>query len=336
MADKKTETNIRAKSLEDAVKQCNVNILVWEVDTFSTKELSSGEYLFTIYFKRRKPLIDWDLFKKDLIEYAPSFEKKVYPNKKDSLLWEFSVPDAHINKFSWREECGENYDIKIAARLYRKTVDDALNRIKAFNVEKIIFPVGNDYLHFDNLESTTTAGTPQDGDSRHLKMFREGYKILIETILKLQEVAPVEVISVLGNHSTVSEMHIAELLSIYFRNNPQVKVDTSAFPRKYIKYGVNLIGFAHGNLEKHIKLPLIMATERPKDWATSTTKIWHLGHLHQQRIMEDCGVIIEILPSISATDSWHSKKGYIGNTRAGMSFLYDKQYGLVARFYHKV
>jgi hypothetical protein len=332
---KKAEVGISAKSLDEVIKKCKIDTRVWEVESYSSKELANGEFLWTVYFKKKKYVVDWEAFKKDLISYAPTPEKISYPKEQGGLLWEYSAPDLHLCKLAHKEETGENYDYKIAKEVFNKTLNDALEKVKPYKIDKIIFPCGNDFLNSDTLNNTTTAGTPQDSDSRHFKMFREGYKLLISAILKLKKVAPVEVLIVLGNHSTVSEMHIGELLEVYFRNDPDVTVNNSAAPRKYIKHGVNLIGFVHGNLEKHNKLPLLMATEKPREWASATTKVWHLGHLHQQKIIqEDCGVIVEILPSLSGADAYHSRHGYIGNTRASMSFLYDKKKGLVARFYH--
>lgn len=335
-AKEKTFTQVKAVSLEDAVKNCKIDTNSWEVDTFNVKELSSGDWLYTIHFKKKKFVIDWVQFKKELISLAPQVPKINY-KKENGLLWEYSCPDAHLAKLCWEEETGTNYNLKEGVRLYRKCVDDAISKIKNYKIEKIIFPIGNDYLHTDTLTNTTTAGTPQDSDTRHLKMFREGYKLLIETIKKLEQIAAVHVMVVVGNHSNLAELHIGELLSIYFENNPNVTVDNSATPRKYYKYGKTLLGFVHGNLEKHIRLPIIMAKENPRDWATTTEHLWRLGHRHTMNLLqEECGVQIEMLPSISGIDGWHVKNGYIGNTRASLSFLYDKELGLQYKFYHKV
>jgi hypothetical protein len=251
---KKAEIGINAKSLDEVIKKCKIDTRVWEVESYSSKELANGEFLWTVYFKKKKYVVDWEAFKKDLISYAPTPEKVSYPKEQGGLLWEYSAPDLHLCKLAHKEETGENYDYKIAKEVFNKTLNDALEKVKPYKIDKIIFPCGNDFLNSDTLNNTTTAGTPQDSDSRHFKMFREGYKLLISAILKLKKVAPVEVLIVLGNHSTVSEMHIGELLEVYFRNDPDVTVNNSAAPRKYIKHGVNLIGFVHGNLEKHNKL----------------------------------------------------------------------------------
>lgn len=330
--NEKTEI-LHAKSLEDAVRQCKVDAKTWEVDTYSTKELSSGEFLYTIYFKRIKNLINLNELKNDIRDLSEIVGRKSYTEKTNPLLFEFSFPDFHFSKLAWEEETGNNYDIKIARNLLRKATDYVLEQAEKFDIGKIIVPLGNDLFQTDNNQNTTTAGTPQSVDSRHHKMFREGYKIVIEIINKLLEIAPVDVIACPGNHDQSCTLYLTELLDCYYSKNENVKVDTRAIMRKYYRWGQNLLGFTHGNKEKINDLSVIMATERKRDWAETKYKFWRLGHFHTNKmyIDEKCGVIIEVLPSLSATDAWHFEKGYVNNIRGIVSSLYDKDKGLVAK-----
>jgi len=45
------------------------------------------------------------------------------------------------------------------------------------------------------------------------------------------------------------------------------------------------------------------------------------------------GVKVEWLPSLSASDAWHKKRGYVNNTRGVVSSIFDKEMGLVNRIY---
>ena len=91
-----------------------------------------------------------------------------------------------------------------------------------------------------------------------------------------------------------------------------------------------LIGLTHGNQEKHSSLPVIMATERPHDWAASTVREWHVGHLHKARRVDYVGldthdgVPVRTLRSLSAVDAWHFRKGYVGTERAAEAYLYSR------------
>jgi hypothetical protein len=43
------------------------------------------------------------------------------------------------------------------------------------------------------------------------------------------------------------------------------------------------------------------------------------------------GVVVRTLMSLSSTDAWHFRKGYVGNQRAAEAYLYDRG-GLVGSF----
>ena len=81
-----------------------------------------------------------------------------------------------------------------------------------------------------------------------------------------------------------------------------------------------------------------MATERSDDWAATRFHEWMIGHWHYKKETRYTagdtmnGVSVRILPSLSGTDSWHAKKGYIGEQKRSESFLYDEQDGCIASF----
>jgi hypothetical protein len=82
-----------------------------------------------------------------------------------------------------------------------------------------------------------------------------------------------------------------------------------------------------------------MANEKPTDWALSTYREFHLGHLHHKKEIkfksteEYQGVIIRHFNSLSGSDSWHHKKGYVGAKRSAEALLCDKTKGLKNNLY---
>ena len=71
--------------------------------------------------------------------------------------------------------------------------------------------------------------------------------------------------------------------------------------------------------------------------AESDHREWHLGDKHHkkdllQRTEDVDGVTIRLLRSLSATDTWHFDKGYVGGVRSAEGFLWDKGDGLIAQF----
>jgi hypothetical protein len=323
------------KSLEQTLKSCGVDESKWLVDHYTIEENTRG-YNFKVYLKKKEYLgQSLQELKKELSEYCTTkntFTLK-HKIKQSGLLLEFAPFDLHWGKLAWAEETGQDYDMKEAMSALNKSIDYTLQTASKFDISKIVFPFGNDFFQIDNEQNTTTAGTRQDTDSRFKKILREGRKLIINTIDKLRTVAPVDVIIVSGNHGGLSEFMLGDLLEVKYENDKFVNVDNSPTSRKYYTFGKNLIGYTHGDQEKVTDLVGIMATEKPKEWGDSTHRLWHLGHMHMMQSREFQGVKVEWLPSLSASDAWHSKRGYINNTRGVVSSLFDKEMGLVNRIY---
>lgn len=324
------ETN---KSLEDVLKECSVDLKKWDVDHYTIEENSKG-YNFKVYLKIRNYYeANKEELKKELASYSGKPVVPKYKSKPNGMLLEFAPFDLHWGKLSWAEESGDDYDMKEAAAALNKSIDYTIDAASKFPISKILFPFGNDFFQIDNDQNTTTAGTRQDVDSRFKKILREGRKIVIETIEKLKSLAPVDVVIVAGNHGNLSEFMLGDLLEVKYEKDKNVTVNNSPMSRKYYSYGKNLIGFTHGNEEKVTDLVGIMATEQANLWAKCPHRFWHLGHFHMMQEREMQGVKIQYLASLSASDAWHTKKGYINNTRGVNSFLYDNEMGLVHRIF---
>jgi hypothetical protein len=247
-----------------------------------------------------------------------------------NLMLELPIMDLHLGKLAWKDETGEDYDLKIAEKLYRDTVNDILSRVKAYGlvIDKIIFPIGNDFFHVDSTENTTTAGTQLDYDTRWQKMYKKGIELLVWAIDQCREVAPVECMYVPGNHDEMLSFCAVVSVSCYYRECQSVKVNTSASPRKYVHYGVNLIGYAHGK-EEGDRISGLMQIEQPEAWGVTEFREWHLGDLHHESSKEANGIIIRRLSTITATDAWHAQKGYKGSIRKASAFVWDKACGKI-------
>jgi len=254
------------------------------------------------------------------------------PEKKYCL--EINIADLHIGKLSWGEETGgENYDSNEAVRLFKYAVGDLIEKAPINLVERILLPIGNDLFNSDGSDESTTAGTPQVEDSRWQNTFRKGCKVIQETIAGLAIEIPVDVVICVGNHDMERSFYLGEYLAAFFKGHPNVSINNSPTLRKYYRYGQTLLGFTHGDKEIKKNLPLLMATEQKDEWAATTYKEWHTGHLHAELDDEIMGVKIRTLPSLCSADSWHASKGYVGQTRGAKAFLYHFDKGLEAQYY---
>ena len=234
-------------------------------------------------------------------------------------------------------ETGQNYDIKIAEKIFISAIENLITHIKFYNPEKIIFPVGSDFFNVNSKLNITASGTPQDEDRRWQKTFVYGRKMVVKAVDRLRQIAPTHIIIVPGNHDEERAFYLGESLAGWYRKCSNVTVDNSPELKKYWGWGKCLIGFTHGKEEIKGTLPLIMATEKKNLWSKAEFCEWHTGHLHHRATKsydygaEQNGVRERILPSLAATDSWHKKKGYSG-LRAAEAFIWNKKSGNIANF----
>lgn len=276
--------------------------------------------------------------RKETVDRAVRKPKLKWVPEDERHLLEISPVDLHIGKYAWGEEAGEDYDIAIAEKVFTEAIEDLLHRSSVYSLEKIVLVVGNDLLQTDTLQGTTTAGTYVDTDSRYVKSFRRARAINSWAIHRCAEIAPVEVQIIPGNHDSLTAFHIGEVLEAEFENDPRVTVSNSAKRRKYLRYGVTLLGWTHGNEEKANDLPLIMAQEEPQAWGETLHREWHVGHLHKMKETRYTagdsfnGVRVRILPSLCAPDAWHYTRGFVKERRACEAYLWNYSSGYAGHF----
>ena len=326
--------------LEDVLLELQVDTKKWNVLSYrveNKKEKDGSErFQFSISLKANlasSAAYELAALKQDMISYSPKAKALHKPNDEGKLL-EILLFDAHVGKLSWRGETNQDYDISIARQCFFDALEELVSEaLSKYPISRILFPIGNDYLHTDNDNSTTTSGTVVDSDSRFAKVFTEGRKILVEAIQYLSQFAPVDVITVRGNHDSVSMFHLGDSLECYFHNDKNVKIDNGAQTRKYYTYGQNLFLYTHGQNEKPEKLPLLAATEQPEAWFKSKWRSARLGHFHHEMVKSYNGFRVFYVPSISGVDKYHFDNGFTESMRCAQAFIHDKDFGLKTILY---
>lgn len=244
-----------------------------------------------------------------------------------------AIFDHHFGKLAWREETNSDYDLKIAESSFMAAGKQLLAKVEGFNIEKIVFPLGGDFLHIDNTQNTTTGGTQQDVDSRLHKILAVAKKCVIQFIMECLKIAPVEVIYVPGNHDFTVSYYLTDTIGSWFRETEQVTVCQRPLSRKYIDYGVNMIGLSHGDLVKPDRLALLIMDENKTNLADKEYLEWLTGHYHKKaekmfHAGESFGsVVVKTLPSLCGTDAWHYNHGFVNSRRAAEIHLYNKETG---------
>lgn len=346
------------QTVEDALRKANVDTAVWMVDRFvvnswevaaKVKDGDGNETMQTrplwqvkVWLKRKVAKVQEDVANaliERMAKHSPKYQTPKYlKSAAPRYALEVSLNDVHFGKLAWQRETGNDYDVEITEAVYQNAVADLVLHAERYKLDRILFPVGSDFFHVNNADSTTRAGTLQDIDGRWAKVYESGCAAVINAIDFCRQHAPVDVFYVPGNHDFDTAWYLTRYLDAWYRNDKAVTVDAEPTSRKYRSYGVNLIGFTHGNEEKHADLPTIMASEVPDQWAAAKVREWHLGHYHKvketRHVTADSfgAVRVRVLPSLSGTDAWHYRKGYVGTMRAAEAYLWSYDDGYAGHF----
>lgn len=248
--------------------------------------------------------------------------------------------DAHLDKLPIKSTCGVESTIEKNIAIFLNTIDRICTVIGNNDIDEIIFPVGNDLFHTNGFNSQTKKGTQIEYYGSPEDNYYAICDAITEAITKLALIAKneVKVIMVKGNHDEDKITILGYWLERIFKGT-NVQVDFLRKQRKYIKFGDNLLGFAHGDKEKFkiAQLPLIMATEAKELWGQTTHRKMYLGDLHHGfeyqflKAKDMPGVEVEYLRSVGTTDTWHEDFGWIGVPKTAYLQIFDEKEGELIR-----
>ena len=101
----------------------------------------------------------------------------------------------------------------------------------------------------------------------------------------------------------------------------------------YFTHGKCLVGTHHGHgaKSKLNNLPLIMASDQPKNWGKCDYRYIWTGHVHHDKILDIQGTRVESFRILPPDDAWATNEGY--RSKSDMkSITLHKDYGEVGRF----
>ncbi len=303
----------------------------WEVKQKWVKNKETGESSLLVRKTNSQDLKQLgEQVIQDMKKHSPKYEKVKREVQKDPHLLVLLPNDIHLGKLSVTFETGQEYNRKIAVERTIEGIQGILNKTSGFNIDTILLIIGNDILHTDTKNRTTTSNTPQDTEGMWHENFLLARDLYVRIIEMLVPTADVYVQNNQSNHDEMSGFFLAETVKTWFRLNENVIFDITPKHRKYFQYGQNLIGTSHGDCGKEENLPLTMADEAPEEWGQTKFRYWYLGHIHHKKSKEYGSVCVEYLRSPSPPDSWHDKNQYL-NTQAMEGFIHSYDKGQVAR-----
>ena len=245
---------------------------------------------------------------KDLPKLPKRLKKKERLSK-DYMAF-YPLGDPHIGMLAWAEETGQDWDLKIAQSAFLGVFDRLVK--SAPKCENAAIINLGDFFHYDNMEGVTTrSGHSLDVDGRYGKMVDVGIKIMRRLIESaLDHHGKVTVINAIGNHDDTSSIFMAQALSHIYEKEPRVIINKDQTPFHYIEFGNSAIGVHHGHTAKSMKLPGVMAADKPEMWGRTKYRHWYTGHIHHDTLTEYSGCTVETFRTLAAKDAYATWGGY--------------------------
>lgn len=207
---------------------------------------------------------------------------------------------------------------------YEPVLNEVLDLIHSRHWDRIVIPFGQDFFHNDSIvNAVTTKGTVVDKVDM-IRAVKEGRQFIITIIdAALNNANEVRVLYTPGNHDrSVSWTFMQVLLERY---GAEI-VDDAMEYRKVFTYGENAVMVTHGDSKRATakNLSQIFAISYPEEFAKSTTREVHSGHLHHEGEGDIFGVMVRRLSSGVTVDDWSNREDYVGAHRRFEIFEWDR------------
>lgn len=335
------ESTFEPKSDVELAELHKVDLNKYKISNYWSKLKSNGKFTSSILCTLIKPT-DFSLedFAKYLINYKPALLPTIKKDKQDALVdgdpvdVVISLADFHLDKLDVTIESVES-----KFNMYLKVLRNLINTSsRAFNVNKVVFVIGNDLFQTDNIQGATTSGTLVDHSITWNKAYEIGFDLMVNAINLVKQYAnEVQVVLVQGNHARTKEYYLAHALDVYFKNDVEVSFEREFTTVKHVVLGNTFIGYHHGNT-KIDDLPLVFATSPESSAAFGNAKYRevHTGDKHYYLAKEIKGVRVQQMPSLSGTDQWHKDGNFINSIRAGIALVYHPVKGKVGEFEERI
>ncbi len=234
-----------------------------------------------------------------------------------------STADLHLGKRVWNPTHGVVYNQAIAQEKLMSTASALANQMQTLDFSHAVLCIGGDDLHIDTYSGATTNNTPQDMDGTPDEVIANYLPTVIPWIDFWRDYADhVDVLVTPGNHNRVLAQALGLAVQAHYRNDEDVFVDASPLPRKYVRIGSVLLGFAHGEKGKPHDYSSAMANEARLDWGNSRHRYFFLQHQHHTEVKDTNGVVFFRNPSLGEADRWHSNNLYAMSTTGATAYTF--------------
>lgn len=252
------------------------------------------------------------------------------PLGNDLLLNCYVITDYHMGMLAWREEAGEDWDIKIAEDLIVKWFAQAIQQSP--NADSAVFAQLSDFLHFDGMDAVTPASKHLlDADTRFAKLVRSAIRVLRTVIdMLLTKHQKLHIIMADANHDPVSQIWLREWFNVLYENEPRITVDKSPSPYNAFEFGQTALFFHHGHKRKVVNVSEVFAGQFREMFGRTKYAYAHMGHLHSIDVKENNLMIVEQHRTLAPADAYAARGGWLSGRDAKV-ITYHKSYGEVSR-----
>lgn len=259
----------------------------------------------------------------------------------NNLMMVCPGPELHLGKLG-SESDYENFSTKQAMYRLKVLSTELVEYQKKMQASQILLGVGNDFYNSDTVDDKTTAGTPQNNDTRFKEVYlwgKVGYLSMIETFKNYFDKVIIK--GNPGNHDEKSSFSLfTNIYDLYnMTNDPKVEVNLTYKDMHFstcYEFGNNLIIFSHGkspegkNL-KDVDLARTVKNYFPEEYRRNKNVYVFAGHLHQDSETKIENVTVIRTASLSGVDSWHAANAYVGPREGHSVYLIDKEKGYIGK-----
>ncbi len=293
-------------------------------------------------FLKRKRLTPFDLFNE---KFQGEFDLKPVDISQKNNRYIMICPglELHLGKLGSVVDY-EDYSTKQAMWRLRFVAKALVEYQKKYNASKLLLGIGNDYFNSDTTDDKTTAGTPQNNDTRFKEVYlwgKIGYMRLIETAKEYFD----EVIlkGNPGNHDEKSSYSLLTFLYYIYdlMKDKKVKINITyedlRFTTGYV-FGDNLIVFSHGKSPEGKSLNDQRLAEAvrnyfPNEFHQAKRVYVFAGHLHKDSKYTYGNVTIIRTAALTGVENWHYSNSYIADRQGHSLYVIDKERGLIGTEY---
>lgn len=246
------------------------------------------------------------------------------------LLAVYPMGDPHFGMLAIADECGDAFRLEDAEAHTKAAFDRLVD--SAPPAETAIIAELGDFFHSDNEQNRTRrSGAALDTSTRWSEVMQVGLRTMIYCIQRVAKKHKKVIVRIVrGNHDELSSFALALALNAHFDNQPRIEIVVSASAFWYYEFGKVLIGLTHGDTTKMSNLAGIMSVDRAEAWGRTKHRYWYQGHIHNKKVDEQYGAIVESFRTLAGKDAWHTAEGY----RSGRDMhviVHHKEHGEVER-----